>query len=374
MTRRRFRPFVVGLVAATAPCARAVPGEVAFPAPRPEGVAVPVWPEPPRACGTAPVDDPCARRRGPIEVRDDYLLAQPFLTLPATSPDTLGCGATSVRVQAIWSNTFGWGQTQTGEAPDQRHYIVDGETRTVEATVLHGVTEDLDLGVRLPLHWRGAGFTDDAIDAFHEAFAFLGITSNKREDFRTGVFRVHGLRHDGSTFDLGEEKGVGLGNVEGIARWRVLDEGRDGWSAALVGRATFPTGTGPFDVDGVAAGLQLVVARRVSRDVDLFGGIGAVLHGTDRFQGIGLHDVVGHAFLAVEWRVAPRWSLLLETDFATQHVDDVVRFERERWVAMLGAKVDLDASTTLEGGFVENLVDQQSTLDFGLHLGLEHRF
>src|SRR6185503_19615641 len=104
---------------------------------------------------------PCYEpRRGPIEVRDAFLLAQPRLTLPAMSPDTLGCGRSSLRVGFMWSNTFGWRQSTTGEDPLIRFYMADGEARTVDATFLRGLTDDLDVGVRVPFHWRGAGVLD----------------------------------------------------------------------------------------------------------------------------------------------------------------------------------------------------------------------
>src|SRR5687768_17186099 len=172
--------------------------------------------------------DPCWEpRRGPLEVRDAFLLSQPRLTLPAMSPDTLGCGRSSVRVGLMWSNTFSWRQSTTGEDPSIRFYMVDGEARTVDATFLHGVTADLDVGVRMPFHWRGAGFLDDLVDAFHEA---TFTEDNKRKDFDNDRFRLHGLLEDGEAFDLDQEKGAGLGNVEGIARWRVRNGGRDGTS------------------------------------------------------------------------------------------------------------------------------------------------
>ncbi|MGH9362289.1 MAG: hypothetical protein ACRD2T_10260, partial [Thermoanaerobaculia bacterium] len=61
-------------------------------------------------------------RRGPLEVRDEFILAQPRLTLPPVSPDTLGEGGTSARLALHWGNSFGWDQS----------FFIDGETRTVD--------------------------------------------------------------------------------------------------------------------------------------------------------------------------------------------------------------------------------------------------
>ena len=323
----------------------------------------------------APCEDPCLTpRRGPIEVRDNYLLAQPFLTLPAVSPDTLGCGRTSIRAQAVWSNTFGWRQTQTGETPAIRYFLVDGETRTGEVTVAHGFTRNLDLGARVAVHWRGGGISDDTIDTFHEVLSFLGLTDNKRADFRRDAFRVEGLREDGGSFDANQDKGTGLSNLELFGKWRFVDGGRDGWSWALIGRATVPTGSHPFDPEGYEGAAQVAGARRLSCDWDVFLGAGAIGRTETEFQGMKFSDVVGHVFVALEWRFAPRWSLLVESDYSTTLSDGIQRYDVDRWYLDLGAKVDLGNHATLEVGFVENLISQQTTLDFGLHLGIEFRF
>lgn len=322
-----------------------------------------------------PCDDPClVRRRGPIEVRDGYLLAQPLLTLSAVSPDTLGCGRTSLRVQAAWSNTFGWRQNVSGETPARRYFLADGESRTGSLTVARGVTPDLDLGARLAVHWRGGGISDDWIDAFHQALSFIGLTDNLRSDFRRDAFRINGRLTAGGTFDADADRGTGLGNVEVFGKWRFRDAGPDRWSWALVARATAPTGTHPFDPSGVEGALQVVGARRIARDWDMYVGAGAIGRTETEFQGMKFSPVVGHVFVAAEYRLGARWSLLVETDYATNLADGIERHDPTRWYLDFGAKVDLDRRTTLEFGFVENLISQQTTLDIGIHFGLEFRF
>src|SRR5262245_52781174 len=114
-------------------------------------------------------------RRGPLEIHDEFLLAQPRLTLPAVSPDTLGRGETTVRGSFLWGNSFGWVQDQAGETPAIRDFLIDGESRTFDLTVTTGLLDDLDLGIRVPVRWRGGGVTDSIIDDFHEATKGLGF-------------------------------------------------------------------------------------------------------------------------------------------------------------------------------------------------------
>lgn len=362
----RYRPGPVG----TRPVAPAsLEGALAFPrasrlAPSSVAPCAPV-------AALDPCDPRCDPRRGPLEVRDMYVLAQPRLTLPAVGPDTLGCGRSSFRAQFHWSNSFGWRQDVTGEDPGVRWYLVDGETRTVDATFLHGVAADVDLGVRLPVHGRGAGELDDVIDAFHGLVPGL-FKGNKREDFENDKFRVHGLLEDDTPFSQDADKGLGLGNVEGLVRWRCLDGGRDGLSLALVGRATAPTGTAPFDTEGVEAGLQLVAAQRIATHWDLYGGVGETWYETPTFRGIRYAAWRTTVFGAVEWRFCSRGSLLFQLDYAGPLAADVANFAPDVFYTHVGVKWDLAPGTRLELGFTENLVDQQTTADVGLWVGVEH--
>lgn len=325
-------------------------------------------------CAPCAPCDPCGTpRRGPIEVRDGYLLAQPFLTLCPVSPDTLGCGTTSLRIFGTWSNTFGWRQSSAGENPVRRSFLVDGESRTIEVIVARGITNDVDIGVRMPLHWRGGGVSDDWIDTFHDSLSFLGISANKRPSFRRDLFRINGRRTDGGTFFADDQRGSGLGNIEVFGKWRFRDGGRDGWSWSAIARATAPTGIAPFDAPGVEGALQVVGAKRIADRWDLFVGVGGIGRTDTEFQGMPFADVVGHAFVAAEYRIGPKWSLIAQSDYSTTLSDGIEIYDKDRWYLDFGAKHDLAHNTTLEMGFVENLISQQTTVDFGLHVGIEFR-
>src|SRR5262249_10166754 len=97
-------------------------------------------------------------RRGPTEIRDEQILAQP--RLPALTPDALGAGRSEFRTALLWSNSFGWTQDVSGEAPHDREFLIDGETATLDVTYRRGLSENVDVGARLPLRWRGGGILD----------------------------------------------------------------------------------------------------------------------------------------------------------------------------------------------------------------------
>jgi uncharacterized protein DUF3187 len=326
------------------------------------------------AVAPAAAQDPGAGpARGPFEAREEWLLAQNRLSLPSTTPDALARGETRLRVDVDWGNDFGWSQEHAGEDPGARAYLVDGEHSTLGLEVRRGVTGSLSLGARLPLHWRGAGALDGIIDWWHRVTAPIGIPDNGRSQFDTDRFRVLGRDHQLRPVVWEEEPGFGFGNLEVDARWTLTPAGRE-WRAALVARAGLPTATGPFDAHGAALGVQGVAARGLGRSADLYLGVGGTVSNEDDRGGIDHDRTRLHGFLAVEWRVGRRWSLLAETSAASRLVTNLDDYPAVQSYLRVGAKVDLSPRWRLETGFTENLADQQATTDFGVFSGIVRRF
>lgn len=328
------------------------------------------------AAAPAPVDR-WSTRRGPVEVRDEWLLAQPRLTLPALSPDPVGRGRWRLRVAANRGNDFGWTQTEAGEQPvaGDRRFLVDGEHQTTEASLRYGITATLDLAVRVPLHWRGPGFLDGFIDAFHEAFAWAGFLDNDRPAFDNDRHRIEGRSEDYEPFSWSEDTGTGLGRVEVAAHWAFAGaspQARTTW--ALVGRLTLPTATGPFEVEGLEAGAQLLCAVRLRRNLDLYLGAGGTWFEEPVLGGITYEETRGMGFLALEWRPVAWGSLLVEVNGSTALVTSISEYPTVQTYVNIALRVDLGRGWQWEAGFTENIVDQQSTTDFGAFTGLVARF
>src|SRR5256885_15728763 len=105
-------------------------------------------------------------RRGPFPARDEWLLAQPRLTLPAVAPDPLGAGRLELRLDGDWGSDFALVEGRPGGVPTLR-YVVDGEHRSAALTLRRGLSSRLTVGLRLPVLWRGAGLMDGIIDTWH---------------------------------------------------------------------------------------------------------------------------------------------------------------------------------------------------------------
>lgn len=310
--------------------------------------------------------------RGPLGPREEWLLAQPRLTLPAVSPHTLPPGRTTLRLRLDWGNDFGWSQDLPGEAPGDRRFLVDGEHRTLDLEIRRGLTGRVDLGLRLPLRWRGGGGLDGVIDAWHGVTTRLGLPDNSRPLFLANRFRVLGRESSGQPLQW-TETGSGLGNLELDARWTVARAAPGASQAAIVGRLMAPTATGPFETGRLGVGVQLVGARPVGASWSLGAGVGGTVEGDAAVGGIQYAPRRAHGFLAAEWRTGRRFSLLAETSAASRLVTNLANYPALEWYLHLGARMNLDCGWTLEAAFTENIADQQATTDFGVQLGLIRR-
>jgi len=314
----------------------------------------------------APEAFPAEPPRGPSEIRDVQLFAQPRLTLPAVSPWTTPPGRWSVNVSGLRANSFAWTQDVAGETPEDRRFLIDGEAVVLDATVRRGLGRNVDVGLRLPLQWRGGGALDGVIDWWHRV---LDVPDGDRGLFLTDAFRVQGKTREGGAFAWDDSQGVGLGDLEAEGRWRLAEAGREGASVALVGRLSLPTGTGPFEGNGVGAGGQLVVGVPLGEDLDLYSGVGLTAQDGSPVRDVRYSPTRAHGFLALEWRPGRRLSLVAETNAASRLVENVDSYPGLHWILNVTGRIDIGDRVRLDLGFTENLKSMLTTTDFALFVG-----
>jgi hypothetical protein len=310
------------------------------------------------------------RPRGPVEVRDEWILAQPRMTLPAVSPDALPYRSWAIELYVNRGSDFGFDQSGPAEFPIDRRFLVDGEHQTTELRARYGVMPRLSLGLRVPIYWRGGGFMDDIIDEFHSTFEGIGFLDNGRPAFRSDQYRVNGRDAAGNAFSWDEKRGTALGNIELEAHWNIHKASRrSDWRTAWIMRAALPTGGDPYD-SGFDVGTQFVVAKQLGRRMDFYAGIGGTWFSDDTLDGIEYEPFRGHAFIALEYALTRSWSLIVETNAATRMVTSVANYPAESWYINVSTRIDLSRRVELYLGFTENLADQQGTVDFGAFGGL----
>lgn len=311
------------------------------------------------------------QRRGPFPSRDEWMLAQPFLTLPATSPDSLPRGGLEVRVDGDWGSDFsvvGGG----GRRLSSPSYFVDGEHRSGALTVRRGFGGGLTLGLRASVVWRGTGMMDGIIDFWHRAF---GLPDGGRSLFPDDRFRVTTRDLRGRTSAWPGRAGTGLGNLELEASQVLL--GRDdasGWRAAAIARLSAPTASGPFADSGSAAGLQLVAARPLGGRTNVYLGLGATVFSRAEVLGLEYQRVRPQGFLSFEGRLTRGWSAIVQLDVASRLVTGVEDYPGGTTYLRVGSKFGLRQRWTLEAGFTEGVRNQTALTDFGVFAALARRF
>jgi hypothetical protein len=278
------------------------------------------------------------------------MLAQPLLTLPATSPDPLARGRYEVRVDGDWGSDFAV-VGGSGIALSNPSYFVDGEHRSGALTIRRGFGGGFTLGLRASILWRGSGSLDGVIDFWHRTFNLPDGGRSLFPDDRFGVaardLRNRALVWRGLT-------GTGLGNLELEANEVLL--GRDnanGWRAAAVARLSAPTATGPYADAGSAAGLQLVAARPLGGRTNVYFGFGATVFSRTEVLGLEYERVRPQGFLSFEGRLTRGWSAVVQLDVATRLIANVEDYPGTTAYLRVGSKFGLRGKWTLELGITE---------------------
>jgi hypothetical protein len=306
-----------------------------------------------------------------VELRDDWLLAQGRLGLPATSPDVMDPGRMRLEIGVGLGNDFGWDQDRSGEEPQDRRFLVDGEHGQLVVGLRRGLARRLDAELRLGLVWRNGGFLDGLIDTWHRWLGPAGVRDNARPFFETDLLRVEGRTEDGRPVVWDAGSGTALSNTELALRY-ALGRGA-GWRTAVVGRLLVPTGTGSFGAGGWDVGAQLVAARPLSDSVELYLAVGATRFGVSEHRGIDYARGQAHGHLSVGWRISPGWTLHGQLRASSRLVDGLAEYPGLQSYVDVGAGRRL-GRWWLRAGFTENILSQQSTVDFAVYAQLVSRF
>lgn len=322
-----------------------------------------------------PAEEPAQWGRGPLEVRDPYLLALSRLSPWARSPEVLPHLGVEVGLRGMWANSYGF---------EPGRFVVDGEVRQLIAAVRVGLLDRVELGLDLPYEWRGGGALDGFIEGFHDAF---GVPDMSRSDRPEDRYLVAGVESDGTPYGH-EHDGYGFSDL--ITTGRVLITKGSRVLPALTAslRLRLPTGRPKFQLsDGVDVSVGVDASKRLG-DLPLFvtGHLFYTYHAQGRVDGLELHRHRVYVGLGFEWQLVPRVSLVahawLETkrerkafedsalvpDADLSFTDDVVTYYA------IGFKLEPVDGLTIEVGMLEDIVDPETTADFGLLGNISYRF
>jgi Protein of unknown function (DUF3187) len=310
-------------------------------------------------------------RRGPFPSRDEWMLAQPLLTLPAASPDPLARGEYEARVDGDWGSDFAV-VGGSGIALSNPSYFVDGEHRSGALTLRRGLGGGFTLGVRASVLWRGSGSLDSVIDFWHRT---LGLPDGGRSLFPDDRFGVTARDLRGRALAWQGATGTGLGNIELDANEVLFGRNSaSGWRAAAIARLSAPTATGPYADAGGGAGLQLVAARPLGGRTNVYLGVGATVFSRTEVLGLQYERVRPQGFISLEGRLTRGWSAIVQLDVASRLVTNVEDYPGTTAYLRVGSKFGLPGGWMLEAGITEGVRHQEALTDFGVIAAVGRKF
>jgi hypothetical protein len=332
-------------------------------APKPDAVTLPEW------------------GKGPFEVYDPFITATLRSAPYARSPEPLDHLELQLGARGVWENNFGYGGDLTQRAANGsplHRFTLDAETRTLDLVARLGLWKRIELGAEFQaLEWQGGGVLDPLIRQYHRS---TGIGSLDRDYVNNDSFTVSGVDPAGKPFNLGA-RGTIEGNSALTGRVLAL-EGSELWPAvAFTLRVWLPTANPRFEhANGTAETLSVDASKRI---LDLpfvvYGGGAYTYYDEATVDGLAL---MRHRFMVyggVEWQITPHFSLVAHVWIETLRekrlfVNTNLPYGNYIQYIAVGAKWEPIDGLTIELGILENILDPNTTGDFGFLLNVWYRF
>ncbi len=286
------------------------------------------------------------------------------LTPTPMPPVTVGRGQLAIGVLQSWNNYF--------DVDPGGRYLIDAERFSLTLGAAVGLTERLDVGVSVPVAYRGGGRLDGLVEWFE---ARVGAQNRDRRRYPRDQFTVLIHGEDGSEYRLsGAAAGWGLEDGTAFLRYQVA-EGSERTPAVLAGVSfKLPTGrenalhsSGGVDVEGGVS-----IGQRLGR-FNVYGAANLMRHANSEPFGILLRRTQWSTMAGAELRVSPRTSWLLQGLVTSASAVDFGDFAKPTYEVTLGFKRVLSDDLLLEASVLENLFVFDNSPDVGFHVGLVWR-
>lgn len=274
----------------------------------------------------------------------------PFRSGPvADVPSSLAAGRWETRESATWNRM--WAQSND--------YLLSFETLNRATSVVHGLSDRLQLELGAVASSRFAGDLDGFVKNFHDTF---GISQGGRDTVNEGAyhFRVGDVDvPEGGREETSDQVFAGL-------RYAITDgdERRPALSAGL---------TLTRSEDGVGASLSLSAAKRWG-EVYAYAVVEATRYAQDELYGLAMKRAGASARAALEWRAAEAVGIVVQYLWTLGALDGYGDLSAPSHELGLGLKLEVVPGSILEIGVTENVVVFDNSPDFGLHAGMTVQF
>ncbi len=298
---------------------------------------------------------------GPIEVTNQYLPDTLHSTWSPRSPRIVESGTSGYSASFRWTST---------NALVSDKYLIDAENRELLLGYKYGVSDDFELGLEVPLLWRGSGVLDGFINSWHD---FFGLPEGGRDHVADDRFVVSGVHHDGSTFGISDE-GFSLGNIRTRVAYSLVDGGEKQPAVTVEGGVSLPVARDSFGANGPDFSLGLLVSRELIDDLFLYGGASVFYYTDTNISGLSYARFHNEDFLAFEWRVLSKLSAQISVLYSTETINNISGHDDYALYLDTGLSWEISHGTLVDATVRENPGAADSSADVSFVLGLRHNY
>lgn len=243
--------------------------------------------------------------------------------------------------------------------------LVDIELYNLDLKLTRTFSSLNELALTVPLYYIHDGFMDSFLRDYHSA---LGLPNSGREFRPDDEFGYFYIDPDSSESWRGRE-GWEVGNLVISLRRHLISSA--GWSTALLGGVTLPTGsrkrgwgTGKPDISigGVASWLS----------GNWFGHVeGHLLHPFANGSDATAYRGYARLSTTLGYQLGDRLSLMAQVQGGSSPYDtSLQQLDTFPWIVTLGGRIEVGKDSALTVAFTEGIT-QKTTTDFTLTIGLE---
>ena len=296
---------------------------------------------------------------GPIQIQNQYFFALLHTSLRPTRASTLAEDESVLRTGFSWSNT----------AVAEDNFVTDVETRVLDLSVQRGISDRTEVGLRIPLVWRGGGRLDRFIDSWHRD---LSLPRGDRRRLDDDNFEVSGRNSDGSHYHFSQE-GWALGEVELSSKYLLSAGDGESPTVALEGGIGLPTARASFGQRALDFSLSLFASKRIGRYI-IYSGAGAFFYTDTSVNGVQFLPVHFEGFVQGEYQWTDTWSLNIGLYSSSKTVDDIRGHPGYSLYLDCGVQKRLSENTIAQVLLRENPAPGSGTVDVTFLGGVSRTF
>lgn len=291
---------------------------------------------------------------GPLRVGTNSPFHAFRLDLLPEAPSTLPAGQWELRENLTWSRI--WAESD--------EYLLSFETLGQVNSVAYGLSDRVQMELGAVATARFTGELERFVRDFHDAF---NIPQGGRDSVDLGSYH----------FRVGDvEVGRSDETVDHVfASFRYMITPGGEFLPAISASLTLSGGVGNAELQGESLSVAgMLSAAKGFGDVYAYMAAGFAWFGDLSFHGLALRPFGASVMAGLEWRLLPGVSLVAQHLWSPGAIEGFEELSRPAYELALGLKIEAVRGSVFELAMTENILEFDSSPDFGLHAGLVVRF